>query len=225
MPIKNSTTKTIKGMDYDRKGLYPEGKMLSSSQLLAYIESPSDFYIENNLGVRRRTSSAMQNGKVFSALYADRKLPIRKTCVDMGVRPARIIDLFERVIPRIPDIGLKKAEYALKHKVNGWIIRATLDGFPMVDHIIENKTGVMPWTQYRADTAPQVTLQSWLHWLKFKSIPTVYLFWLDTSARPEKEYQTFRTKRSVTQLRNFHKLVVTALENLDNENFSNPIYE
>lgn len=214
--------KTIKLPEYDFKSLYPYTKTLSSSQVLKYIESPQDFYIEYVLGVKKPPSVAMMTGSIFSALHEDRKFPAREALTQIKAIK-RIADQFENVIKRFPVVP---SEVAMICKHKGWKFRATLDGYVHEQHAdIENKTGQMEWTQRRVDESEQITFQSWCKWKRdgilFKKI---ILNWVDTRARAPKELVTFKTSRSVKQMQQFETLVDLVVEGIEAENWTQPIY-
>lgn len=214
--------KIIKLPEYDFKSLYPYKKKLSSSQVLKYIESPQDFYIEYVLGVKKPPSVAMMTGSIFSALHEDRKFPAREALTQIkAIR--RIADLFEKVIKRFPIIP---SEIAMICKHKGWEFRATLDGYVHEQHAdIENKTGMMEWTQRRTDESQQITFQAWCKLkrdgLLFKKI---LLNWVDTRASAPKDLVTFKTSRSEEQLQKFETLIDLVIEGIEAENWTKPIY-
>jgi len=205
---------------YDFKNLYPYKKILSSSQMLSYEEDPSRFWIEYFLGAKREPSKPMLTGSIFSELHNHRDFDFRSALATMGV-PARIGDLFAEVIRAFPVIP---SEIPLKCKYNGWILRATLDG-ASGETIIENKTGQMEWDQSRTDSSDQITFQSFVYWKKNKKVPKVIILnWVDTRSKTTKKLQTFKTKRTISQLKEFEKRVDYVLKNIDAENFTNQLY-
>ena len=222
--------KKEKGMDYNFEELYPNKKMLSSSQVLTYEKEPQQFYVEYVLGVRRKTSQPMFVGKVFSAGFADRKFDWRKSLDSWnngkGVAPKRLYDLMENSLKAMPLLPKKDCEYALKCKFMGWSFRASLDGQVPADKIIiENKTGQVPWTQVRTDESDQITFQNWCYWKKNGELSKkTILFWVSTGANSRQLIVTFNTKRTLKQLQEFEKRMVAVVGGINAENFANAIY-
>ena len=223
-------TKKEKGMDYNFAELYPNTKMLSSSQVITYEKDPKQFYLEYVLGVRRKASQPMFVGKVFSAGFADRKFDWRKSLDSWnngkGVAPKRLYDLMENALKAMPLLPKKDCEYPLKCKFMGWEFRASLDGIVPADKIIiENKTGQVPWTQYRADESDQITFQNWCYWKKNGELSSkTILYWVSTGANSRQLIMTFNTKRTLTQLREFEKRIEAVVGGINAENFTNAIY-
>lgn len=214
---------------YDLKTIYPNQKRLSSSQALGYEKSPPEFYTEYVLGVRRPTSVPMHIGSIFSELYRDRSYEARKALAYVKA-PARIADLFERVIVAMPVV---ESEVALIATLNGWGIRATLDGFDDAsDMIIENKTGGATleypngWTQERVNFNDQITLQAWVFWkLKGRLPRKIQLNWVDTRANAVNPLHTFKTSRSVKALKLFERRLECIIENVEAQNWTQYLYE
>ncbi len=209
-------------LGYDFESLYPNHKVLSSSQFLLYEEDPQRFYIEYVLGARRKASKAMMIGSIFSALHEDRKFNFREELLKIKA-PKRIGDLFDDVIKKFPIIP---AEIALKCKVGKWSLRATLDGF-LEDYstIVENKTGQVDWTQERADFSDQVTFQAFVHWKKYGELPKkIILNWVSTNPRSTQKIITFKTSRSVRTMKVFEQRVDRVIENIEAGNFTRNFY-
>lgn len=212
----------VKGLEYDRASLYPHTKELSSSQVLSYLENPSEFFMENVLGVLRSESQPMFVGKVFSAAYRDRKFNWRKAFQSYdngkGVRPYRLYQTFEQGLAAFPVIPKKDCEYPLRCKYKGWSFRATLDGYYDRRVDIENKTGMTEWTQERADESEQVTFQYWVKWKKDgKLFDYCQLNWLDLRASAPKLVHTFNTTRTIMQLQEFEKKIDYAINGIEIE--------
>lgn len=215
--------------EYDDQSIYPHFKCLSSSQFLAYEASPRDFFKEFGsfdlkVGAKRTASLPMWFGSLFSACYQDRTIDYPLLLKKKGYSQD-VVDLFGFVLNRFPVIKNGHPEYPLKCHFMGWDFRATLDDY-IADTltIIENKTGKQPWTQYRADTSDQITFQNWVHW-KFTGKPSkvTILNWWNTGKKTA-DIRTFKTRRTVKQLEEFEKRVVTVVEHLDAGNFTNPLY-
>src|SRR3990167_9025745 len=158
-------------IEYNKKGLYPGKKVLSSTQFSDYEQSPQKFYARWVMGIDGKETESMKIGRFFSELYATRKDSVYQKMLEAKV-PKRIIGLFQRVLPAFLTLAawLKlnyQTEFPLTCKYRGWGFRATLDGFIQKKHvIIENKTGKTEWTQDRADRSDQITFQAWVHWKK-----------------------------------------------------------
>ena len=141
-------------MDYDKKGLYPKKKVLSSTQFLDYEQSPQKFYARWVMGIDGKGTESMKIGQLFSELYAItdewryRQLQSART-IDGKLMPKRIIELFQRLLPAFPRMKKGQTEVPLMCKYGGWGFRATLDGFIKEKRvIIENKTGRTEWTAH-----------------------------------------------------------------------------
>lgn len=213
--------------DYRKEELYPNTKRLSSSQLLDYAKSPHKFHMRWVLGVDGVPSKALLFGSAFSEAYADRSWDYVSFCLQNGV-PKRLIELMSNVLPLFPVLPPKACEVELLVKHLGWEIRITLDGFLVKQGIlIENKTGQMVWNQEVCDNNPQITLQQWGYWKKYKKVPKETIVnWVDTSAQSTKPVHTFKTKRTVTELRAFEESIInTVLKRLEVGDFTGyPIY-
>lgn len=194
---------------YRKEELYPHSKRLSSSQILDYCKDPSRFHYNWVLGVERGIGKAMAFGIAFSEAYADRSWDYVGYCRELGV-PRRLIELMSNVLPLFPVLPKKACEYELLVKHKGWEIRVTLDAFLVKQGIIvENKTGEGFWNQEVCDSHPQLTLQQWAYWRKYKKLPKQHIVnWVDTSARATKPIHTFKTKRTVTELKAFEESVL-----------------
>ena len=211
---------------YNKVELYPNSKILSSSQLLSYAKSPANFYTEWIAGFERSKSSALFVGIAFGEYYADRKFDYRKYLLNCGVKvPVRLIDLVGDVIKYFGKPN--KPEYELRVPFMGWTLRITLDDvFFKQGIIVEHKTSGLGWSQEVADTHSQVTLQQWGYWKLKKKIPVKTLLnWVDTGYHPVKPVETFTVVKSVMQLEMFERtVVVPVLKNLDSGNFSRNIF-
>lgn len=216
-------TKNLKGLDYDFATIYPNKKCLSSSQFLDYEKDPADFYVRWVLGAKR-SSAAMEVGRIFSALYADRTLDHRALLFAAGAKPW-IADLFDDVIRRFPVLKGGHPEFPLQANFEGWQFRATLDDFVAdQDVIVENKTGAVPWTQARADNSSQITFQCWVHFRLTGRLPGVIVNWVNT-AKARAQIATFRTRRTVQDIHQFDDRARAVLQHLEAGNFSQPIYD
>jgi len=215
----------IKIPEYNHAELYPNHKCLSSSQVLRYEEDPARFFMEYVLAVRKPPSKAMLTGSIFHAYYEDRTFDVRGALKQVGA-VKRLADHFIEVMRLFPVLPKECIEYPLKCEYRGWTFRATLDSYikQQMDNI-ENKTGQVPWSQYRANTADQITFQNWAHWKKF-GVPfrKTYLNWVSTEANPKQNIETFVTMRTVKQLREFEKRIDAVIDGIEIKNFSNHIY-
>ena len=204
--------------DYKFESIYPNKKVLSSSQFLSYERDPRQFFIEYVLGARRKPSKPMMIGLAFSELYADRNFDVASYLAENKI-PRRIISLLRNAVVRFPIC--KDCEYELIGDFKGWKFRATLDGFAEPD-IIENKTGQTEWTQERADTNDQITFQAWAYWKKYGVPPRkIMLNWVNTSASSKQMIVSYQTHRSIKQLKEFEKRVEIVIENIEGGNFTN----
>lgn len=212
--------------EYDRKSLYPNTKMLSSSQFLCYEKDPAFFYERYCLPNDDTGTVKMQIGRIFSALYQNRELDYR-TYLTEAKAPKRIADLFGEVITKFPVLNGGYPEYPLTTEFSGWGFRATLDDF-VERHftVIENKTGEREWTQERVNFDDQLTFQAWVHWKKYGVPPrTIILNWVNTKAGARTVLQSFKTSRSIRGLKLFEERVQTVVENLEAGNFTKNIYD
>lgn len=215
-----------KGLDYDHESIYPNKKCLSSSQVISYYENPAQFFEEYELGIRKGTSEAMHIGKVFSAMYEDRKFDWRKAMRDFGVTNQRIYRALEEAIGYFPVIPKRECEYPLKCKYRGWEFRATLDGYHDKRIDIENKTGQTVWDQERADNSIQVTFQ---YWVKFKKDKKLFdecqLNWVDLRARSRRLVNPLVTHRTYEQLDEFQKIVDRVIDGIEAQDWSDSGYK
>lgn len=207
--------------EYDLLGIYPHKRVLSSSQVLLYLKDPQAFYTTYQLGVAKDETVPMLVGRIFSALYADRKYPVREALTQIGA-PRHLADRFETVIKRLP---VTEAEVPFHVEHNGWGFRITLDGYEgKVYTIVENKTGQTAWTQERTNTDLQLTMQGWAH-KKLKDVPPrrIILNYVDTRPSAKTILQSFNTSRSTKAIANFEKLVEMAIEGIEAGNWTKPI--
>ena len=210
--------------EYDLASLYPNTKVLSSSQVVTYLKDPKEFYITYLNGVTKR-SLPMDVGRIFSAAYADRSLDYAAYLTEIGCK-AKFIGLFGQALSKFPVIRGSIPEFPMIGRLgNGWEIRATLDDYHHKQGlIIENKTGKMPWTQERADQSPQVTIQEWTCWNKHGKMPKrVIVNWWNTGITSYPHVETYITSRSLAQLKDCEELMEEVVTNIEAGNFSNPI--
>lgn len=211
--------------EYNLKDLYPNTKCLSSSQFKRYEEDPAKFYVEYVLGIRGEPTVKMQQGVIFSALYANRKLDYKAHLHNCHA-PARVGDIFGEVIKRFPVLKGGHPEFPLIGKHGGWKFRATLDDFvEKLLVIVENKTGEKEWTQERSDNDDQVTFQAWCHWKEYGVVPKkIILNWVDLRRNTSRRLWTFTTKRTLKQLQAFEERVDYVIENIEAGNFTKSLY-
>jgi hypothetical protein len=209
--------------EYNSSELYPHSNILSSSQVLDYLKSPSHFYAVNHLGARHE-SPAMRIGQIFSAWYANRSLDCRPLLKEAGAQDW-LIERFERALACLPVMAGFKPETALYCVFKKWKFRASLDNFSRSKFIIiENKTGQMPWTQARVDQSDQITFQTWVHWRKFKRLPSkIFLIWIDTRKSATELMHTFETARHPMQLKYMEERIAAVIKNIETGNFTTPI--
>lgn len=210
--------------EYDIASIYPNFKCLSSSQFLTYEKDPQQFYMEYVIGVKRQ-SDAMLIGSLFSACYENRNInPVPLLSMRLHCKKD-FIDLFIAVLKSFPVQRGGHPEYPLKCEFMGWEFRATLDDY-IEDTMtnIENKTGKVLWDKDRVNFSDQITFQSWVHW-KAKGVPfrRIILNWWNTGKKT-RDVRTFKTSRSLKNLKEFEKRVENVIKNLEAKNFTNPIY-
>jgi hypothetical protein len=210
--------------EYDLASIYPNANCLSSSQFLKYEENPEAFWLEYVIGSKNKATQPMDLGRIFAASYADRTLDFRTLLTERGYK-VEFIDLFETVLKRFPVLKGGQPELPMICEFKNWKFRATLDDYVEKELvIIENKTGKMWWSQRRADESDQVTFQNWCHWkLTGKLSKYTLLNWWNTGKKTP-EIKTFKTRRTLSQLKEFEKRVEAVIEHLEAGNFSNPIY-
>lgn len=210
--------------NYNHAELYPNTKMLSSSQILSYIEDPREFYQEYVLEVRKKQSQAMLNGTIFSELFAGVTEKERIELLSL-LRPKRLVHTFTEAVQALPQIPSKYCELPLKPKVGEWKIRVTPDAL-LADQfeIIENKTGKVPWTQNRVNFSEQITIQAWAFW-KVHGVPPkrITLNWINTDVHSQKLIQTFKTSRGMRPIKRMDDLISLVIENIEAENFTRHI--
>lgn len=207
--------------EYNWQELYPYTNILSSSQVLKYLEDPQAFYTEYVLGVKNEPSTPMLIGSIFSELYRDRAFPCREALAQVKA-PKRLAETFEAAIRRLPVVPAEVPVIAHHRK---WKFRATLDGYVASEYtIIENKTGQTLWDQERVNFNKQLTFQAWCHWKKYGIIPKrIQLNWVNTSAKSTTLLMSFKTTRSVKGLRQFENLIDLAVDGIEAGNFTTPI--
>jgi len=209
--------------DYAREELYPNSKMLSSTQVLDFAKSPSDFYQKWVLGMDTKESPALHTGIAFGELYADRTFDYRAYCNEHNV-PARLVEVIERAIKHFQPANDPEHKVLVEHK--GWTFRVSYDDFyPTQKTIVEHKTSALKWTQEVVDTHAQVTLQEWAYWKKYNELPVHILNWIDTASGSTKLITTFKTHRTKTELICFEQQIIDeVIKNLEAENFTVKIY-
>ena len=210
---------------YAPETLYPKTKRLSGTQILDYAKSPSDFYIKWIAGFGIKRGVALEVGVAFGELYADRSFDYVTYLKDRKT-PARLIQLVVDVMRYFPPAQNPEYEMIVPHR--GWEVRVTLDDFyPDQATIVEHKTSALMWTQEVVDNHTQVTMQQWAYWkLHGKVLKKHYLHWVDTGTHPRKAVETFISKRSVAQLKEFEREVLDrVIDGLEAENFINNIYK
>lgn len=208
---------------YDLASLYPNTKVLSSSQVLTYLKDPSEFYRVYHYG-QKQESQAMEIGRIFSAAYADRTLDYKPYLAAAGCNQ-RFIELFEKALAKFPVLNGSQPEYPMIGKIGEWGVRATLDDLHESQGIvIENKTGKKAWNQERVDASPQLTIQWWAYVNQLGTSPKKFLLnWWNTGIVSSPRIETFKVKRTKTQLRDCEDLLSRVIENIEAGNFTNPI--
>lgn len=211
---------------YNKEELYPNSKILSSSQFIDYAKSPSDFYQKWIVGIEQKRGVALEVGIAFGEYYADRSFDYRGYLLNCGQKvPARLIDLVGSVIKYFPKPNMPENE--LRVPFEGWVFRITLDDvYPASGVIVEHKTSGLGWTQEVADNHAQVTLQQWGWWKLNGKVPKhTILNWVDTGYNPRLPVESFITKRSKKDLEDFEKnIVIPVLKHLEAGNFTRSIF-
>ncbi len=210
--------------EYERSSIYPNCNALSSSQFLRYEDDPRKFYVEYVLGVRQKPSQAMHVGRVFSACYADRSM--NPADYLHGKTGTKIAERMKEAISRFPVLKGGSPEFPIWAELNKWKFRATLDDFVESSFlVVENKTGMVPWTQERVNFSDQLTFQAWCHWKEYGVPPRkIILNWWNTKCKDYIDIHTFTTSRGVMNLKRFENRVVVVIKNLNAGNFTKPIY-
>jgi len=186
---------------YNSEELYPNDRVLSSSQIVSIMKSPREFYERYILGIGE-TTLPMMIGTIFSEYYSGNEEAINYLA-ELEVEDY-IIDRLKKAKRQI--MKSKDYEKELKVSINGYIIRVTLDGFiksPLV--VVENKTGKREWEEVKVEDDLQLDLQAWAVWKLYKRSPKIYLHWIDLNKNAKKPLQIFPTKRSVEYLKNFER--------------------
>lgn len=210
--------------DYKKEELYPNSKTLSSSQFLDYVADPKRFFLDWFLGVEREASDAMKIGLCFSEMFADRSFDYKSYLLENGISPI-IIRRLEEAIERFPELPKDSCEKEIYAEHNGWRFRATLDGYiESKNVIIENKTGKAQRDRTEFVTSPQIDFQAWAVWKKTGELPNkIICNWVDLNAHPEDRVHSWTVNRSLQQVKTFEKLVNVVIDNLEAENFYEPI--
>lgn len=202
---------------YKVNDLFPFTCCLSSSQVLLCEEDPKAFAKAYVMQEKDPPSKAMTIGSIFAELHHHRNFDYKTALKDIKA-PKRIQDLFAEIIKFFPKVD---AEVPLVCDIDGYQIRATLDGYDKkTQTIIENKTGNVEWTQQRADESDQITLQAFVHWKKYGKLPKkIFLNWVDMRPSSTKHLVTFETKRTLTQVKAFEKRVLRVIDCVRNMEF------
>ncbi len=209
--------------EYDHASLWPHTKTLSSSQVLSYLKDPAEFYAEYKYG-DKRSSPAMEIGRIFSAAYADRTLDPTPYLLANGCKP-KFVALFKEALGKFPVIKDSLPEFPMMGEVGEWKIRVTLDDFKYaMGLIIENKTGKKVWDEERVATSPQLTLQFWSYHNKHGKMPKqVLLNWWNTGITSYVDVRSFKVKRTKEEIAECQELLERVIENIEAGNFSEPI--
>lgn len=166
----------------------------------------------------------MKLGSIFAGAYANRSLDYKTLLKNEGFAHW-LIEVFENVLNRFPVLKGGHPELPMKCEFMGWEFRATLDDY-VEDSllIVENKTGQKQWTQERVNHDDQITFQNWVHW-KLKGVParkTLLNWWNTRNKTPT--LKSYKTSRSIANLRQFEKRVENVIKNIEAGNFTNPLY-
>lgn len=209
--------------DYGLKNLYPNTQVLSSSQLLCYAKSPQQFYTEYEIGLAREVTDAMKWGIAFSEFYSDQKFDMAKWLTgELAMKPKDmpIVDKFKKAILCIKIAKLREHEIIVPVPSHpGWFIRVTLDGLDNYE-IIENKTGLAKWDQAIVDRDPQLTLQAYARWKESGVPPSrITLNWIPRRPGGKLVY-SFKTYRSVSQLKRFEVWIDAIVQNIIAKNWT-----
>jgi hypothetical protein len=184
---------------YNSSELYPNDRVISSSQIVTALTRKEDFYKTYIVG-EKNYSLPMIIGVLFSEYYAGNEEAIgylRELEVDNYI-VERLIDAKKKIVKA------EKCEEEIKVPLKNYIIRVTLDGFitnPLI--VIENKTGKKEWNEIRVEDDIQLDLQAWAVWKTYKKNPKIILNWVDLNSNSKKPIKSFETKRQVAYLKKF----------------------
>ena len=171
---------------------------LSWSQLQLFERNP-ELYREVYIGGREiYSTSALETGKELAM------------AIENGESDNAIIEHLRRFLPNYP-----KIEYEIKAKLGDIQLLGKLDGYNTRKKIIgEIKTG-KKWTQKMVDTSGQLTFYALLIWLKYKTLPEIYLHWCEANdGELTGEIKSFKTKRSKIDLIKFSSRIKKAWEGI-----------
>src|SRR3990167_2427576 len=160
---------------------------LSWSQMNLFERNPElyrEVYIE---GREIYSTPALETGKNLA------------TALENGGSDDAMIEHLRRFLP-----SYQKVEYEIKAKLGEINLLGKLDGFnPRKKIIGEIKTG-KKFTQKMVDTNGQLTFYALLVWLKYKTLPEIYLHWCKSNnGELTGEIKTFKTQRSQLDLMKF----------------------
>lgn len=186
---------------YNSSELYPNDRVLSSSQIVSALTRKEDFYKTYIVG-EKSYSMPMAIGVLFSEYYAGN---------EKAIDYLRELEVENYIIERLIDAKKKivkagKTEEEVRIKIKDYTIRVTLDGLienPLV--VIENKTGKKEWDNIRVKEDLQLDLQAWAIWKNYKKSPKIILNWVDLNKNSSKPVVSFETKRTVAYLKKFEE--------------------
>ncbi len=192
---------------YNSDELYPNQKVLSSSQLIL-LDRDSEKFFEKSFSNLEEKTIPMIIGAVFSDMY-EGNMEAFNEAVKTGVIDKKIADRLVLGIKSIPKA--KETEKSFYTQFMDWIIRVTLDGYYKEQKlIIENKTGKTKWTQEACENDNQLKLQAWIVWRQTKSNPTIMLNWIDLNINSNKIVNCFKVKFQIKQLMIFERDFIEA---------------
>lgn len=194
---------------YNSDELYPNDRVISSSQFVSALKNPKRFYDQYILNKKEYTLP-MIIGVIFSEYYAGN---------ESAVSYLKDLEIQQEIIDRLIQAKryfMKCEEYEkeIRVAVNNYTLRVTLDGYTKSSCVVvENKTGKTQWDKIRVEEDIQLDLQAWAIWRKEKKSPQIYLNSVDLNKNAKKPIQSFKTKRSVAYLKKFEKEIIIPLIN------------
>lgn len=201
---------------YNSAELYPNDRVLSSSQISLILKDREEF-IERYIVGTQSESLAMIIGVLFSEYYAGN---------EDAIGYLKELEVEDFIIKRLIDakkqiVKAQKFEEELRVQFKGYTIRITLDGLienPLI--VIENKTGKTEWNSYRVEDDVQLDLQAWGIYKIYKKAPRIILNWVDLNKNTQKPIIPFEAKRTVAQIKEFEKeKLIPLIEGLEDGSY------
>ena len=193
-----------------KKLLTPRG-YLSWSAINLWLNSPQkykDHYffgeenvISDRMDFGSKVATAMENGKDTDD---------------------EIINMLIALLPRLPK---REHEIRVPLKTSGGIvdILGKMDQFdPKTLAIRETKTGILKWTQSRADKHRQLDHYAALVWIKYKKLPSeIWLDWVQTEKDENGaisltgQIKSFRVEKTLSDILSYLSLVARVSREID----------